>query len=84
MTSHPAPGATLSAGLTHAAMTLRDLWLRYFALGGMAGPDHLRQIIDGTVTPSHRDYDLMAQAINEQFIDLGRDHPVPYADDIGL
>jgi hypothetical protein len=65
-------------------MTLGDLWAAYFALGGMAGPGQLGQIIDGTVAPSHHDYDLIAQAINEAFLDQGSDHPVPYAEDIGL
>lgn len=80
----PSPGAVLRAGIAHAEITFDVLWAGYFALGGMASPDQLRQIIDGNRVPSHLDYDLIAQAINETFLDQGGDHPVPYAEDIGL
>jgi hypothetical protein len=80
----PSPDATLRAAIAHAEMSFPALWAGYFALGGMANPDELRLIIDGTDVPSHYDYDLIAQTINEAFLDQGGDHPVPYADDIGL
>jgi hypothetical protein len=78
------PGATLRAAIAHAEITFPTLWVGYFALGGMANPDELRLIIDGIDVPSHYDYDLIAQTINETFMDQGGDHPVPYAEDIGL
>jgi hypothetical protein len=67
-----------------AGLTFPVLWARYFALGGMSTPDLLQQILDGSQSPSRYDYDLIAQAINEAFLDQGNHHPVPYAEDIGL
>lgn len=84
MSVSPSPGATLRAGIAHAEISFPALWAGYFALGGMANPDQLREMIHGTDMPSHRDYDLIAQAINESFLDQGGDHPVPYAEDIGF
>jgi hypothetical protein len=84
MTASPSPADMLTAGIAHAGITFGALWAGYFALGGMASPSQLRQIIAGIHHPSHRDYDLIAQTINEAFVDQGGDHPVPYAEDIGL
>jgi len=64
------------AGLSHG-----ELWLRYFELGGMSTGSELEAYLYGALRPSPHDYDVIAQALNERFVELGGNHPVPYADD---
>ena len=63
-------------GLTHS-----ELWLRYFALGGMATALELEAYLYGALVPSDRDRNLMAVALNERFAELGNDHPLRYTED---
>jgi hypothetical protein len=65
----------LDAGLSHG-----ELWLRYFELGGMSTAIQLEAILYGALAPSSRDHDMIAHALNERFVELGGNHPVPYAD----
>jgi hypothetical protein len=76
------PGAVLEAARVQAGMEPAEVWLAYFALGGMESPEIVRAILAGSFAPSRADYDLLAQALNERFIDRGNDHPVPYRDEI--
>jgi hypothetical protein len=68
--------ARLDAGLTH-----EELWLRYFALGGMRSAFELEAILHGALAATGHDLDLIAVALNERFSELGADHPIPYTDD---
>lgn len=70
----------LEAGRALAQMSIEDLWLAYFALGGAVGPDELELCLAGDLRLI--DYDVVAQAINERFVDRGEDHPVPYRDEL--
>lgn len=36
--------------------------------------------LKGALRPDPRQYDRLAQALNDQFVEAGHDHPVPYAD----
>jgi len=61
-------------------LPLDALWVDYLALGGAATRAQLgRYLSDGTGF-SGREHDYVAQALNDHFIGLGGDHPVPYAD----
>ena len=62
------------AGLSHS-----DLWLRYFELGGMSNALELEAILFGALQPSPHDREVIAQALNERFVELGGNHPAPYA-----
>jgi hypothetical protein len=66
----------LDAGLSHA-----ELWLRYFELGGMSTSLEVEAFLYGALEPSSRDHDMIAHALNERFVELGGNHPVPYAAD---
>ncbi len=66
------------AGLSHG-----ELWLRYFELGGMGSALQLEAILYGALVPSANDHDVIAHALNERFVELGGNHPVPYAEDAG-
>ena len=68
--------ARLDADLSHA-----ELWLRYFALGGMSSAVELEAYLYGALQASPHDHDVIAHALNERFVELGGDHPVPYSDD---
>jgi hypothetical protein len=62
-----------SAGLSHG-----DLFLRYFELGGMSTALQLEAILYGALDPSPHDGEVIAHALNERFVELGGNHPVPY------
>ena len=64
------------AGLSHG-----ELWLRYFELGGMSNTMELEAFLYGVLQPSAHDREVIAQALNERFVELGGNHPVPYAED---
>ncbi|MFN2608296.1 MAG: hypothetical protein ABR511_10495 [Acidimicrobiales bacterium] len=75
------PGVVLEAARVQAGMEPGEVWLAYFALGGMEWPDVVQAIFDGSVAPSRADYDMLAHALNERFVDRGGNHPVPYEDE---
>ena len=64
-----------------ARLSLTELWLRYFELGGMNAPLELDAVLHGALIPSPHERDVIAVALNERFNELGGDHPVPYSDD---
>jgi hypothetical protein len=61
-------------------MTQDDLWMRYFALGGMSQPLELEAIVHDALHTTAHDRDVVVHAINERFSELGRNHPIPYSD----
>ncbi|MHB1534914.1 MAG: hypothetical protein ACYC1D_09970 [Acidimicrobiales bacterium] len=68
--------ARQDAGLSHG-----ELWLRYFELGGMSTALQVEAFLYGALHPSTHDHDLVAHALNERFVELGGNHPVPYSED---
>ena len=81
MTPPAASRLTLSAGMTRSGMTYYELWLRQVSLGGVAGALEVEAYILGLLAPDRYQHDVLAQAINEHFIDEGGDHPVGYSSD---
>jgi hypothetical protein len=61
-----------------AGLSLSELWLRYFELGGMSTALELEAYLFGALIPTAHDHDLVAHALNERFVELGGNHPVPY------
>jgi len=78
----PTMAHVLEAGRQHAGISHRNLWIGYYSLGGMADPDTLDAYLLGDAIPDHGEYDVIAQALNESFVEAGGDHPVPYAEDL--
>jgi|GEM_PF-663143 len=66
-----------------AHLSQGELWLRYFELGGMSTALEVEAILFGTLLPTPHDHDVLAQALNERFVELGGDHPVPYTVELG-
>ena len=64
-----------------AGLSLGELWLRYFELGGMSTGLELEAFLFGALEPSPHDHDVIAHALNERFVELGGNHPVPYLED---
>jgi hypothetical protein len=72
----------LEAGRQQAGLSNRNLWISYYALGGMADPETLNAYLLGDAIPDHGEYDVIAQTLNEAFVGADADHPVPYAEDL--
>ena len=62
-------------------LSIRDLWFRYFALGGMSTALEVEAFLYGALVASDHNHDLLAVAVNERFAEVGGDHPVPYSYD---
>jgi hypothetical protein len=60
-------------------MSVHDLWVEYFGLGGSASPLEMDAFLQGALEPSELEYDMLAHALNEHFMARGHNHPVPYA-----
>jgi hypothetical protein len=76
-----APVDVLDLFRIDAALSHGDLWLRYFELGGMSTGLQLEAYLYGALRPTSHDHDIIAHALNERFVELGGNHPVPYAED---
>jgi hypothetical protein len=74
----------LDSARVRSGLSVADLWTECLALGANASMDQLEAILNGTRRPSAREYDLIAHSLNERFVDLGVNHPVPYAEDVGF
>lgn len=71
----------LDAARVQAGMTLEELWLAYYALGGMLLPAQLFAYLQGE-GEGLDDYDVVAQALNERFRDQDLDSPVAYRNEM--
>lgn len=66
-----------------AGLSAIELWLAYFSLGGLATPGDLESILAGRTRADRRDHDLLSLALNERFLDMDLDHPMPYFSQVG-
>jgi hypothetical protein len=60
-----------------AGLTVDDLWLRYVGLGGTALPHEVERFMQGEEPPPDQ-HNVLVHALNERFVEMGGDHPVPY------
>src|ERR1043165_2487257 len=74
------PGDLFDRARRHAALSQFELWLRYFELGGLDSFLEVDGYLFGALAPTPPEHDLLVHALNERFAELGRGHPVPYAD----
>jgi hypothetical protein len=74
------PGLDLQAGLSRCGMPYEELWLRQVALGGSAGRLEVEAYMLGLLAPDPYQHNVLAQALNEHFLERGQDHPVRYWD----
>lgn len=73
--------AALDQARRDAGLSMSDLFVRYFGLGGMTPALEMEAVVHGALTASSEDRDRMVHALNERFTEMGRNHPVPYSED---
>jgi len=69
----------LLAALEVLKLTISELWLDYFALGGRLDASDLDAYLHGDLRTSLGDHDAIVQALNEVSVERGQDHPLQYA-----
>ena len=77
----PTPGEELARDRRASDITQEDLWMRYFALGGMRRPLELDAIVHNALGTSAHDRDLVVLALNEHSRETGGDGSLPYSDE---
>ncbi|HUQ61655.1 PP2C family protein-serine/threonine phosphatase [Lentzea sp.] len=68
----------LSLAFDRSDLTLQQLWTRYFALGGDAGPVEVEAFLHGLMPLPALQRDVLAHAVNERLDELTWPHRVPY------
>ncbi len=68
----------VTAAVERAGLPLEQLWLRYFALGGDAGPVEIEAHLQGLMRLPTLQRDMLAQAVNERLDELNWTSRVPY------
>lgn len=71
---------SLLEGFGASGMTYRELWLRQVAAGGNASLREVIAGVSGVREPGAHEHNILAQAINEYFVERGGNHPVAYRD----
>jgi hypothetical protein len=71
--------SALSAGFAHADLTLDQLWVRYFALGGDADLMDVDAYLAGLTPFPEGQRDMLAHAVNERLDELVARYRVPYS-----
>src|SRR5918998_1363349 len=69
----------LAVGYQRAELTMEQLWLRYFALGGDAGLMEVEAHLHGLMPLPALQRDILAHAINERLNELVWPRRVPYS-----
>jgi hypothetical protein len=65
LTSQPA--TDLEQGRIGSGLSLGELFLRYFELGGMSSALQLEAFLYHALEPTTHDHDVVAQALNERY-----------------
>jgi hypothetical protein len=63
-----------------ADLTVDELWLRYFGLGGSAGRMEVDAYVNGAMALQPFEHDMLAHAINERLAEL-TPPKAPYSDE---
>ena len=72
------PGLTLADGMQKAGLTYPELWERYIAIGGAGAVDDLRDHVENSSCSDDHEHNVIAQALNDVFVERGQNHPVAY------
>jgi hypothetical protein len=72
------PGLSLLDGMIRSGMSFDELWVGQLALGGEVGRLEVEAYVLGLLVADQHRHDLLAQTLNERFIDRGENHPVGY------
>lgn len=77
------PRVAADRGRRALALTPGDVFLIYFAMGGTEDQEAIYRFLNGDGRLSDAQFDVLAAALNDEFLDRGQDHPVPYSVDFG-
>jgi len=69
----------LQVFVDRSGLSYQELWLRQVAVGGDADGIELEAYVLGLLRLDPHQHNLIAQALNEHFLDQGQDHPTPYS-----
>lgn len=69
----------IAACFTRSELTLEELWMRYFALGGSLSLLELDAYLNGLVTLPRVDRDMLAHAVNERLDEVTGPARAPYS-----
>lgn len=72
----------LRAGLALSHLGVDDLWHACMGIGLNLDRAELEAVLDGRRRASNHEHDVIAQALNDHFLERGQDHPVAYSDDL--
>jgi hypothetical protein len=75
----PETGRSLLGAFRDAKLTLEQLWLRYFALGGDAALIEVEGYLQGLLPLPALQHDMLAHALNERLDVLASSRRAPYA-----
>lgn len=71
----------LAVAFAGTRLTVEELWLRYFALGGDAGKMEVEAYLAGLMPLASLQHNILAHAINERLDELGPPPRAPYRPD---
>lgn len=60
----------LHSAFRHAELSVQELWLRYFSLGGDAGPTEVDAYLNGLMPLAEAQHNILALAVNERLEEL--------------
>lgn len=73
----------LARAFAGSKLTVEELWLRYFALGGDAGKVEIEAYLSQLMPLPSLQHNVLAHAINERLDELGPPERAPYRPDSG-
>ena len=65
----------------YAVLSIEELWLRCFELGGMNTQLQLDAFLHGIIRPTPHEHNLMAVALNQYFMEFDPSRFAPYIED---
>jgi hypothetical protein len=75
------PGTKVDSHPPERTISLDELWLRCFALGTMNTATELEAFLLGGARPTRHEYNVIAVALNEYFMEVGLNEALPYVED---
>ena len=72
--------AALEVARSALGLSTERLWIGYFALGGNGSQAEVAEWVSGIPAPNRLEYDLLAQAVNDEAVSRGLRQPLRYED----
>jgi hypothetical protein len=71
--------AALETAREELRLSVQQLWIAYFGVGGNHNAEQLATYLAGGASDSaFTDHNHIIDALNDAFVDRGGDHPLPY------